>query len=444
MFETIKNAWKIEDIRKKIIFTFAVILIFRLGTQIPVPFLSPGMIQQYMGAGSFLDYMNIMSGGALANGTLFTLGISPYITSSIVVQLLTVAIPALESLAKEGEDGRKKMNAITRIVTLVLAVMQSIAYFLLNSRSGAVRYTSGFAGTFTALVIVTTFTAGSFLVVWLGEQIDANGIGNGVSMILFAGIVSRLPSVLESLFFGEASAWKLASQGGQTRYYILVPLVLVIFLILIYFIVYMTNAERRIPVQYAKRVVGRKMYGGQSTFLPIKVTMSGVLPVIFASSLLSLPSMIRQFVDPYNTRFINELGEWTTSGKIWNLFNYNSWFYAIFYFILIIAFNYFYVTIQYDPVQMANDLRKNSGTIPGIRPGRPTAEFISRSISKITLIGALFIAGVAILPILFGKFASMNIALGGTSIIIVVGVALDTVKQLESQMMMRHYKGFLE
>jgi preprotein translocase subunit SecY len=408
-----------------------IILVYRIGSAIPVPFLDSSVLGQFFTEGSFLGYLDILSGGAFQNATLFALSISPYITSSIVIQLLTIAIPALEALSKEGADGRKKLNKITRYTTLGLALLQSIAYYIMNRNYRAVKYTEGFSGVFAALCIILCFTAGALLVVWLGEQIDKNGIGNGISMILFAGIISRGPSTVNMML----QYWELASKGGQTQYYFLVPGVIILFLVVIMAIVVMTNAERRIPVQYAKRVVGRKMYGGQSSYIPIKVMMSGVMPIIFAGALLSIPSMVKNFIDPNAERLV---------GKILGAFDYNSWVYAILYLILIIAFNYFYVAVQYNPVEMANNLRKNSGAIPGIRPGKPTSDFISRVISKITLVGALFIAAIAILPIIMGNVAKMNIALGGTSIIIVVGVALDTVRQLESQMMMRHYKGFLE
>ena len=431
MLETIKNAWKVAELRNKILYTFMIILVYRVGSAIPVPFMDSSVLSQFFTDGSFLGYLDILSGGAFQNATLFALSISPYITSSIVIQLLTIAIPALEALSKEGADGRKKLGKITRYTTLGLAVMQSIAYYIMNRNYGAIKYTTGFSGVFAAFCIVLCFSAGAMLVVWLGEQIDKNGIGNGISMVLFAGIVSRGPSTVSMLF----QYLELASKGGQAQYYFLVPLVVVLFLVVIAVIILMTNAERRIPIQYAKRVVGRKMYGGQSSYVPIKVTMSGVMPIIFSSALLSIPSMVKNFVDPNKERLV---------GKILGAFDYNTWVYAVFYLILIIAFNYFYVAVQYNPIEMANNLRKNSGAIPGIRPGKPTSDFIAKVISKITLVGALFIAAVAILPILLGNIAKMNIALGGTSIIIVVGVALDTVRQLESQMMMRHYKGFLE
>lgn len=427
MFDVIRNAWKIPDLRRKLLYTLMIILVFRIGSALPTPFMDAGVLTQMVQkTGSLLGYIDVLTGGAFSRATIFAMSISPYITSSIIVQLLTVAIPALEALAKEGNDGRKKLSKITRYVTLGLALIQSIAYFLTNRNLGAVRYTEGFSGVFAAVVIISTFVGGSLLIVWLGEQIDKNGIGNGISIILFAGIISRGPNTVTLL----VQYWKV---GG--KYYAYVPAVIVIFVVLITAIVHMTNAERRIPVQYAKRVVGRKMYGGQSSYIPVKITMSGVMPIIFASSLLSIPGMIKSFIDPQTLRPI---------GKILAVFDYNSWVYAVLYLFLIIGFNYFYVAIQYNPIEMANNLRKNNGTIPGIRPGKPTSDFISRVISKITLVGALFIGAVAILPILLGSVAGMNIALGGTSIIIVVGVALDTVRQLESQMMMRHYKGFLE
>ena len=434
MFQTLKNAWHIADLRKKILYTLMILVLFRLGTAVPVPFLDAQVLQQMLqnpaNAGNLLGYLDILSGGAFARATIFALSITPYITSSIVIQLLTVAIPALERMAKEGEDGRRKINKITRYVTVALALLQAWAYYtLLRNQSGAVMYRSGFAGIFSAIVIIAAFMGGAMLIVYLGERIDEHGIGNGISMILFAGIVSRGPAAIQKL-------WIYLQMGSeQPMYYFTVPLIVVLFLALIVVIIIMTNAERRIPVQYAKKVVGRKMYGGQSTFIPIKVNMSGVLPIIFASSLLAIPGTIKAFVAPNGTGFwANFLGA----------FNYNTPLYAVLYFILILAFNYFYVAIQYNPIEMSNNLRNNSGTIPGIRPGRPTSDFIARIISKITLVGGIFLALVAVLPIGIGCITKMNIALGGTSIIIVVGVALDTFRQLESQMMMRHYKGFLE
>ena len=428
MFQTLRNAWHILDLRKKILYTLMIIVLFRLGSAVPVPFLDSSALQSMITSGSLLGYLDILSGGSFANATIFALSITPYITSSIVIQLLTVAIPALERMAKEGEDGRKKIQKITRYTTVALALLQAWAYYRLLRASGAVTYTSGFAGVFAQIVIIATFVAGASLIVWLGDRIDQKGIGNGISMILFAGIVSRGPTAVATL-------WMYLRMGSQyPLYYLYVPLIVVVFIILIAVIVVMTNAERRIPVQYAKRVVGRKMYGGQSSFIPVKVNMSGVMPIIFASSLLAIPGTIGAFVRTDNPVAL----------AFFNAFNYNTMLYAVLYFVLILAFNYFYVAIQYNPIEMSNNLRNNSGTIPGIRPGRPTSDFITRIISKITLIGGIILALVATLPIGIGKIANMNISLGGTSIIIVVGVALDTFRQLESQMMMRHYKGFLE
>lgn len=434
MIQTIRNAWKIEDLRKKIIYTMLILVVVRIGSAIPVPFLRREVLtlMTYDG-GSLLGYLNVMTGGAFAQATLFALSISPYITSSIVIQLLTVAIPALERMAKDGEEGQKRIQKITRYTAAVLALLQAFAYYtMLKNGYGAVVYTSGVSGVIAALTIIACFTAGSMVIVWLGERIDEKGIGNGISLILFVGIVSRAPSAIAKVL-----AYLNADNLGEgylpvQAYYVLVPLVAVIFILMIGFIILMNNAERRIPVQYAKKVVGRKMYGGQSSFIPIKVSMSGVLPVIFASTFLSIPSTIAGFLKE------------GTLKNILGAFNYNTWLYAILYFILIIAFNFFYIAIQYNPVEMANNIRKNNGAIPGIRPGKPTSDFISKVISKVSMVGALMLAVIAIFPILFGAIAKMNIALGGTSIIILVGVALDTVRSLESQMMMRHYKSFLE
>lgn len=433
MLETLRNAWRIEDLRKKILYTLFIILVFRIGAAIPVPFMLPEVltrIAEGSQSGSLIGYIDILTGGAFSRATLFAMSISPYITSSIVIQLLTVAIPALEAMQKEGNDGRKKLAQITRYTTVGLALIQSAAYYIMNRNQGAVKYTTGWEGWFTAVVITLTFTAGAMMIVWLGESVDKHGIGNGISIILFAGIISRGPNTVNMLLL----YWQLALKG-ETRYYFYVPAIIILFLFVIAAIVVMTNAERRIPVQYAKRVVGRKMYGGQSSYIPVKVMMSGVMPIIFSSAILSIPTMISGFANfPADS--------W--AAKIFNLFNYRSGVYAALYFLLIIAFNYFYVAIQYNPVEMANNLRKNNGAIPGIRPGKPTSDLISKVIGRITLVGALFIGAIAVLPILLGAVAGINIALGGTTVIIVVGVALDTVRQLESQMMMRHYKGFLE
>ena len=449
MFKTIRNAWSIPDLRKKILFTLLIVIIFRIGSVIPVPFLNMDALANVMnnaqGSGvddTLVGYLNTLSGGAFSNATIFAMGITPYINSSIIMQLLCVAIPPLERLSKEGEEGRKKIAAITRYVTVGLGLIQGTAYyfFLKNTIDSEVenatglpiaKYTSGFSMWFAAFVIILTFTAGTALIMWLGEQINKNGIGNGISILLFAGIVARLPYTVNLL--GEY--WKLGSQGS-TQYYILVPLFVVLFLAVIWFITFMQEAERRIPIQYAKRVVGRKMYGGQSTHLPIKVALGGVMPIIFASSILSIPSTIQMFIGK------NLEGFWK---GFFDAFSTRGWLYAVLYFVLILAFAYFYTTIQYNPIEMANNLKQNNGTIPGIRPGRPTADFIAKILSRITLIGALFLSVIALLPILYSDFSGMyGLSMGGTSVIIIVGVALDTAKQLESQMMMRHYKGFLD
>ena len=419
------------DLRKKLLYTGMILLLFRIGAAIPVPFLEPETLKTYITeGGNWLGYIDLLSGGAFGNSTLFALGISPYITASIVIQLLTVAIPSLEQLAKEGEEGRKVLNRYTRYATVILGGVQSVAYYFLLRNSNALLYTEGASGIFSAVVIVISFLAGAMLVMWMGEQIDNKGIGNGISMILFAGIVSRASSLVSTM----VTEIYLAINGIM-KYWFIVPFTIVLFLAAVVFIVIMTNAERRIPVQYAQRVVGRKMYGGQSTHIPIKVNMSGVMPVIFASSILSIPTTIAGFVD------VDPDG---IMGSILSVLRYDGIVYAVLYFFLIMAFNYFYISIQYNPMEIANNLRKNNGTIPGIRPGKPTADFIAKVVSKVTVVGGVFLAVIAIGPILLSRLMGVNISLGGTSIIIVVGVALDTVRQLESQMMMRHYKGFLE
>ncbi len=433
MFNTIKNAWRIPDLRKKILYTLLIIIVFRFGSVIPVPFLNVSSLANLMqeaeqGTGNTaLGYINMLTGGAFSYASLFAMGITPYINSSIIMQLLQVAIPPLERLAKEGEAGRKKIAAITRYVTVLLGLIQGTAYYVYLYNSNIVMPTEGFATVFVAITIILTFTAGTALVMWMGEQINEKGIGNGISMILLAGIIARLPSMV-------GTAMQYATLG--TLYIFLVILFVVMFLGVIWVIVFMNEAERRIPVQYAKKVVGRKMYGGQSTFLPIKVAMSGVMPVIFANSILFIPQFIHFFVKP---------AEGTFWAGFFNAFEQTGWIYIVLYFLMIIVFAYFYMTVQYNPLEMANNLRQSNGTIPGIRPGKPTADFIAKILSKVTLIGALFLAFVALVPIIYTKVTGMNgLSLGGTSIIIIVGVALETVKQMESQMMMRHYKGFLD
>ena len=443
MLQTFRNAWRIEELRKKILFTLLIVLLYRLGNAVPVPFVDTKALADYFQASglqnTILGLFNVMSGGAFSQATIFALSIQPYINASIIIQLLCIAIPALERLQKEGgEEGKKKIASITRYSTVAIGLLQGFAYYMMMRNYSLIN--ADFASNvWAAIVIILTFTSGSALIMWLGEQITEFGIGNGISMILFAGIVSRGSSVVvmmwQYLVLGYENLVAGATASGL-RYLIGVPALVVIFVILIGFIVLMTKAERRIPIQYAKRVVGRKMYGGQSSYIPVNVNMSGVMPIIFASSLMAIPGTIAAFIQPEEGSF------WASFLQI---FNYNSGFYAFLYFILIIAFAYFYVAIQYNPVEMANNLRKNNGAIPGIRPGKPTSDFIGRIISKVTLLGAMFCAVVAILPIGIAALTNIQgVSLGGTTIIIIVGVALDTVKQLESEMMMRHYKGFLE
>lgn len=435
MFKTFRNAWKVPELRNKILYTLLIILIFRIGCHVPVPFMDPEAVQSMFAEGNFLSYMNILSGGALSQGTLFSLSIQPYINASIIVQLLTYALPPLENLQKEGESGRKKLQKITSFVSLGIALVMAYAYYLTLRNNHALTYTSGFAGAFAGAVIVLAFVAGASLVVWLGNRVNEKGIGNGISIILFAGIVSRGPGAIVNMFINASE---------NKHLYIVIPFVLLVFVAMIGFIVFMNESERRIPIQYAKRVVGRKQYGGQNTHIPIKIAMSGVMPIIFAMAIMSLPSTLRMFINPDNTA--NPDGFWHRFyvGFL-NFFSYNSPWYAILYFLLIIAFNYFYVSMQYNPIEIANNLRQNNGGIPGIRPGKPTSDYIQRVLGKITLVGAFFLGVIAILPI-FTSLAikGLNISMGGTSILIVVSVVLETVRTLESQMMMRHHKGFLE
>ena len=424
MLQTLRNAWKIPELRKKVIFTLFILLIYRVGNVIPVPFIDVATLRSYFDqtlSNTILGLYNAMSGSAFSRATVFALGIQPYINASIIIQLLTIAIPALERLAKdEGEDGKKKIARITRYSTVGLGLLMGWAYYMMLRNYSSASFTiieeTGFL---PALVIILAFTAGSALVMWLGEQITEFGIGNGISMILFANIVSGLPSMLYNLV--QMAWWKIV-------------IVLVGMVALILFIVFINDAERRIPIQYAKRVVGRKVYGGQNTNLPIKVSMSGVMPVIFAQSICSLPATICAFTG-------------TNSGWAYKyLWSNNSAFYAVVYFLMIFFFSWFYSTIQYDPVEIANNLKKNGGFIPGFRPGRPTADFIQKVINKIVVFGAVYLGIVALLPIVAGNLMNgvRNLAIGGTSVIIVVGVALETVKALEAQMLMRHYKGFLD
>ena len=421
MFQTLANAWKIAELRKKIIFTLLILLIYRIGNAIPVPFIDTALMAQYFDANlsnTILGFYNTMAGNAFSQASVLALGIQPYINASIIIQLLTIAIPALERMAKEeGEAGKKKIERITRYTTVALGLLLGFGYFTIVRNAGML--VEGGNGILPAIVIVLAFTAGSSVVMWMGEQITEFGIGNGISMILFANIISGVPDGLVVLF---SLKWWVAI------------IITVIMAVLILFIVFINDAERRIPIQYAKRVVGRKVYGGQNTNLPIKVAMSGVMPIIFAQSIASLPATICAFMGVYE-------GWWYE-----NVWSNTSWIYAVCYGLLIFFFSWFYSTIQYDPVEISNNLKKNGGFIPGFRPGKPTAEFIMKVINKIVIFGAVYLAVVALLPIIGGNLVPgvRNLAIGGTSVIIVVGVALETVKALEAQMLMRHYKGFLD
>ncbi len=435
MLETFRKAWKVPELRKKMLFTLLIIVIFRLGCTIPVPFLDASKISELMGTGSFLTYLDTLSGGALSKGTLFALSIQPFINAQIIIQLLTYALPPLENLQKEGEEGRKKIQKITNVLSLVISLVMSYAYYLTMRSQGAVKYTEGFDGIFTAITIIAVFTAGSSMIVWLGNQVNDLGIGNGISIILFAGIVARGPSGILSMF---------SLIQNDKKYILVVPLVLIVFILMIGFIVLMNESERRIPIQYAKRVVGRKQYGGQNTHIPIKIAMSGVMPIIFAMAFMSIPATLELFIKRPTITETSGFWDKFYNGFL-NFFSYTSPWYAVIYFLLIIAFNYFYVSMQYDPVQIANNLRQNNGGIPGIRPGRPTSDYIRKVLSKITLIGAVCLGIIAIFPIITNKFMpELNISMGGTSILIIVSVALETVRTLESQMMMRGHRGFLE
>ena len=428
MLQIIKGAWKAPELRKKILFTVFILLIYRLGNAVPVPYVDVAALKEYFDttlSSTVLGLYNAMSGSAFSRATVFALSINPYINSSIIMQLLCIAVPQLERLQKDGgEEGRKKIASITRYVTVGLALIMGFAYYSMLRNYGLLTQT----GVLTGIVIVITFTAGSAFIMWLGEQITEFGIGNGISIILFASIISRIPSTVSSAITNIAG-------GAQSIGGVLVILVLALALVIV--IVFVNDSERRIPIQYAKQMRGRKMYGGQSTFLPIKVNMSGVMPIIFAQSIASLPATILAFNHPAN--------DWKFTTIMRTITNTNGVLYAIVYFLLIIAFGYFYAAIQYNPIEIANNLKKNGGYIPGFRPGRPTAEFIQKVIHKIVLFGSLYLGVVAILPIIISNISGYaSLAIGGTSVIIVVGVALETVKALEAQMMMRNYKGFLE
>ncbi|MDY2608761.1 MAG: preprotein translocase subunit SecY [Eubacteriales bacterium] len=437
MLATFVNACKVKELRRKMLFTLLVLVLYRLGAVIPVPFVNSELLNAYMTSyaqGSLFQYFSILSGGAFSKATLFALSVSPYITASIVIQLLSIAIPALERIAKDGDAGRKKLNRYTRYLTVVLALITSYGYYLILKQLGSqmgtdvINYFTG-SHVFEAIVIIACYCAGAALIMWMGEKIDEYGIGNGISLILFVNIISRIPTLCGEIY-GWGNVWwsKLLFGVGAV----------VVCVVVVGFIVHITESERRLPVQYAKKVVGRKMYGGQSTTLPIKLNMNGVMPIIFASSIVSLPATIASVFTP-------------KSGSFWeglvNFFSTDSWFYPLCYFIFIILFAYFYTEISFNPVEVANNLKQNGGFILGIRPGRPTADYIKKVLNKVTLMGALFLSLIAVLPIIIniicgGKIAS--IAFSGSSVLIMVGVALETARELEAQLTLRHYKGFLE
>jgi len=455
VINTIRKAWSIAELRKKIIFTLLILLIFRIGNAITVPYINKLALEAQLNSmgTTYFGLLNAMSGGAFAMATVFALSIQPYINSSIIIQLLTVAIPALERLAHDGgEEGKKKIQAITRYATVAIAIMQALGYYFMIKRYGLLDPNA--PAVWAGLVIVVSLVAGSSFVMWMGEQVNEFGIGNGISIILFAGIISRIPSMVSGMIDG-IKVWASDKNGTlsemlagsseevieQVRNTAIAPwtiaLLLVGILALIVFIVFINDAERRIPVQYAKRQVGRRMYGGQSSNLPMKVNMSGVLPVIFAQSIASLPITIWSFIG------VPE--EDTVSYTIYQAIDTKSVVYMVAYFIMIIGFSYFYSSIQFNPVEIANNMKKQGGFIPGFRPGKPTADFIKKVLNKITLFGAIYLGIVAICPLIVGRIiGNDSIAIGGTSVIIVVGVALETVKALENQMLMRQYKGFLE
>ena len=430
MIETIRKAWAVPELRKKLIFTVMILLIFRLGNAIPVPYVNTDLLQSYLDGMSttVLGLYNVMSGGAFAQATVFALGVQPYINSSIIIQLLTIAIPALERMARdEGEAGKKKIASITRYATVAIALLQGLGYYMLMRNYSILEQ----SGVWPALVIIISFVAGSSFVMWLGEQVNEFGIGNGISIILFAGIVSRVPSMVSA-----AQGYIRAAENTGLAWVQMI-LLLIGMLALIVLIVHVSAAERRIPVQYAKRQVGRKMYGGQASTLPMKVNMSGVLPIIFAQSIASLPATV--------AAFLPAPAEGSFGAAFLNAIDTRSIIYLVVYFLMIIGFSYFYATIQFNPVEISNNLKRQGGFIPGFRPGKPTSDFIAKVLSKVTLFGAIYLGIVAIAPLIVGKAIQNNaLAIGGTSVIIVVGVALETVQVLENQMLMRQYKGFLE
>lgn len=483
MFKTLANAWKLKDLRSKLLFTLFIVLVYRIGTAVPVPFVKTSAVFSSEAQGTIFGFLNTLSGGAFETGALFALGVSPYITASIVVQLLSIAIPALERLAKMGEEGKKAINAITRYITIAISLVTGIGYYLLLRQNGGLTQfasDSPYVG-FAAVVIVACYLAGSCIVMWLGEKINDHGIGNGISMILFANIVSRgypllmkFIAMFEYEMYGYPSYEQLEMGNGQyidlpiliegnnvpVGSIIFTPIVIIGLLALIWFVIYISDSERRIPVQYAKRVVGRKMYGGQNSNIPLKVNMAGVMPIIFANALLTIPTTIAMFAPPttktqeYTSYYVKE--PWNS---IVNFFSQSSWFYVLLTFVLVLAFAYFYVSISFNPYEVSGNIQKNGGAIPGIRPGKATAMFIKKVLSKVTFIGALSLSVVCVIPMLLNviilALGDVNVAFKaftvvgelaqcGTSIVIVVGVIIETVREIESQMTMRHYKGFLD
>lgn len=451
MLKTLRNAWAVPELRQKMLFTLFILLLYRVGAAIPVPFITAtGLkVAELGGSGSIFSYLNILSGDAFSKGTLFALAVSPYITAQIVIQLLAVAIPALEKLSKQGEEGRKKLERITRYLTVGLALITAFGYYkLLNSTQMRNYYgeivTQGsnkFENVFIAVTIILCYTAGASLIMWLAEKIDEQGIGNGISMILFANILCGIPSTIAS-FSAQITEYLKKDNSYVAVAVVLSILAILVVLASIIFMVYMTDAERRIPVQYAKRVVGRKMYGGQNSNLPIKLNMSGVMPIIFASTIVSLPVTIIYLCQP------KEGGFWS---KVQNALSSDNWIYAVVLFVLIIAFAYFYISISFNPVEVANNLMQQGGSIPGIRPGKPTAQYIQKVLNKVVLMGAFFLGIIACVPLIINIISTELFSVGigvvsfsGSSLLIVVGVALETIRDMESQLAMRHYKGFLQ
>ncbi|HOK42139.1 MAG TPA: preprotein translocase subunit SecY [Thermoclostridium caenicola] len=423
----LKNAWKIPDLKKKLLITFLLLVVYRVGVYIPVPGLSASVLASMaQNQSGLFGFLNIIGGGAFENASIFTMSITPYINASIIMQLLTIAIPALERLQKEGEEGRKKLAQWVRYGTVILGFLQA-TFTYIGFRGAIVK-----PSVLSYLTITFALTAGTAFIMWLGEQINEYGIGNGISLIIFVNIISRGPQAASTLY-GIVKAYSLDNKLAIGI--LIVAAIIVVFVAVVMFVIWVTQAERRIPVQYAKRVVGRKMYGGQSTHIPLKVNVSGVIPIIFAMSFLAfLPTLIGLVAPNTTSKFL-----------LWIANFHQHWLYMVVYALLILFFTFFYTIMVFNPVELANNIKKNGGFIPGIRPGKPTADYISKVLNRITWFGAFFLAIVAVLPILLGFVSGLrNMWFGGTSALIMVGVALDTMKAVESQLMMRHYKGFLE